>query len=79
MNLCTHNARGTDLQSFSETGREWIFPCSWLLFYGGEPPYPLRAAQRTRWRVLEASPGENLKKRSQMVASDGICGKDIDL
>ena len=35
MNMCTHNARGTDLQSFSETGREWIFPYSWLLFYGG--------------------------------------------
>ena len=26
-----------------------------------------------------ASPEENLKKISQMVASDGICGKDIDL
>ena len=25
------------------------------------------------------SPGENLKKRSQIVASDDICGKDIDL
>ena len=25
MNMCTHNARGTDLRSFSETGREWIF------------------------------------------------------
>ena len=37
MNMCTHNARGTDLQSFSETGREWIFPNSWLLFYGGNP------------------------------------------
>ena len=24
MNMCTHNARGTDLRSFSETGREWI-------------------------------------------------------
>ena len=24
-------------------------------------------------------PGGNLKKRSQMVASDGIFGKDIDL
>ena len=35
MNMCTHNARGTDLQSFSETGMEWIFPNSWLLFYGG--------------------------------------------
>ena len=70
MNMCrpTHNARVTDLQSFSETGREWIFPFSWL-----------RAAQRTRWGVRGASPEENLKKRSQMVASDGICGKDIDL
>ena len=37
MNMCTHNARGTDLQSFSETGREWIFPNSWLLFHGGNP------------------------------------------
>ena len=37
MKMCTHNARGTDLQSFSETGREWIFPNSWLLFYGGNP------------------------------------------
>ena len=76
MNMCTHNARGTDLQSFSETGRGWIFPNSWLLFYGG---YPLHAAQRTRWGVRGASPEENLKKSSQMVASDGICGKDIDL
>ena len=24
-------------------------------------------------------PEENLRKRSQMVASDGICSKDIDL
>ena len=48
MNMCTHNARGTDLRSFSETGREWMFPNSWLPSYGGGPPYPLRAAQRTR-------------------------------
>ena len=48
--MCTHNARGTDLQSFSETGREWIFPnCGGS---GGPPPRK---------------------------ASDGICGKDIDL
>ena len=33
----------------------------------------------TRWGVRGASPEENLKKRSQMVASDGIFGKDIDL
>ena len=45
----------------------------------GEPPYPLREAQRTRWGVRGASPEENLKERSQMVASDGIFGKDIDL
>ena len=77
--MCTHNVRGTDLQSFSETGREWIFPNLWQLFYGGEPPYPLRGAQRIRWGVRGASPEENLKKRSQMVASDGIFGKDIDL
>ena len=75
---CTHNARGTNLQSFSETGREWIFPNSWLLFNGGTP-YTLREAQRTWWGVRGASPEENLKKRSQMVASDGIFGKDIDL
>ena len=57
--MCTHNARGTDLQSFSETGREWIFPnCGGS---GGPPPRKIS------------------KKRSQMVASDGICGKDIDL
>ena len=39
MNMCTHNARGrpTDSQSFSETGREWISPNSWLLFYRGNP------------------------------------------
>ena len=74
MNMCTHNARGTDLQSFSETGREWIFPNSWLLFLGGNP--------HTRCGGSGGgggSPQENLKKRSQMVASDGICGKDIDL
>ena len=44
----------------------------------GEPPYKLRAAQRTRWGG-GGSPEENLKKRSQIVASDDICGKDIDL
>ena len=85
MNMCTHNARGADLQSFSETGREWIFPYSWLLFYGGNyggNPHT-RCAQPSRHGgggggPGEASPEENLKKRSQMVASDGICGKDID-
>ena len=51
MNMCTHNARVTDLQSFSETVREWISPYSWL-----------RAAQRTRWGVRGASLEENLKK-----------------
>ena len=78
--MCTHNARGTDLQSFSETGREWISPYSWLLFYGGNPH--TRCAQPSGHGgggVRGASPEENLKKRSQMVASDGICGKDIDL
>ena len=70
MNMCTHNARGTDLQSFSETGREWIFPNSWVLFYRGNP--------HTRY-AQPSGHEENLKKRSQMVASDGICGKDIDL
>ena len=76
--MCTHNARGTDLHSFSETGREWIFLIHGCYFMGG-PPYPLRAAQRTRWGVRGASPETNLKKRSQMVASDGIFGKDMDL
>ena len=74
MNMCTHNARGTDLQSFSETGREWIFPNSWLLFYGGNPH--TRCAKPSGHG---GGSGENLKKRSQMVASDGIFGKDIDL
>ena len=36
---------------------------------GGEPPYPLRAAQRTRWGVRGASPEENLKKK---IANGGI-------
>ena len=27
---------------------------------------------------MAAITGQNLKKRSQMVATDGICGKDID-
>ena len=73
MSMCTHNATGTDLRSFSETGREWIFPNSWLPSYGAT-----RSSADTTGG-LGASPEENLKKRSQMVASDGICGKDIDL
>ena len=47
MNMGTHNARGTDLQSFSETGREWIFPNSWLLFYGGNPHTAARSPADT--------------------------------
>ena len=37
--MCTHNARGrpTDLRSFSETERVWIFPNSLLPSYGGHP------------------------------------------
>ena len=37
MNMRTHNARGKDLRSFSETGRECISPNSWLPSYGGTP------------------------------------------
>ena len=77
--MCTHNARGTDLQSFSETGREWIFPNSWLLFYGGNPHTRCAQPSGHGGGLGEGSPEENLKKRLQMVASDGICGKDIDL
>ena len=81
--MCTHNARGTDLQSFSETGREWIFPNSWLLFYGGNPhtrcAKPSEHGGGGGGGGPGASPEENLKKRSQMVASDGIFCKDIDL
>ena len=80
MNMCTHNARGTDLQSFSETGWEWIFPNSWLLFYGGGgTPIPAARSPADTVGGPRSSPEENLKKRSQMVASDGIFGKDIDL
>ena len=79
MNMCTHNAKGTDLQSFSETGREWIFPNSWLLFYGGNPHTRCAQPSGHGGGSGGASAEENLKKRSQMVASDGICGKDIDL
>ena len=63
MNMCTHNARCTDLQSFSETGRAWIFPNSWLLFYGGNPH--TRCAQPSGHGGGPgggASPEENLKK-----------------
>ena len=45
--MCTHNAKGTDLQSFSEMGREWIFPNSWLLFYGGTPTPAARSPADT--------------------------------
>ena len=72
MNMCTHNARGTDLWSFSETGMEWIFPNSWLPSYGGSP--------HTRCAQLSGhGGGVSPEKKSQMVASGGICGKDIDL
>ena len=79
--MCTHNAWGTDLQSFSETGREWISPNSWLLFYGGTPIPAARSPADTAGGPGGGGccPEENLKKRSQMVASDGICGRDIDL
>ena len=76
--MCTHNARGTDLQSFSETGKEWIFPNSWLLFLGGTPIPAARSPADTVGGP-GTSPEENFKKRLQMVASDGIFGKDIDL
>ena len=66
MNMCTHNARGTDLRSFSETGMKWIFPNSWLPSYGGNPP-PLpptdaRSSADTAG-VRGTSPEENLKKK----------------
>ena len=47
---------------------------------GGTPiPAARSPADTVGVGVQGASPEENLKKRSQMVASDGICGKDIDL
>ena len=76
--MCTHNARGTDLRSFSETGMEWIFPNSWLPSYGGTPIPAARSSADTAGGP-GASPEENLIKKSQMVASDGICGKYIYL
>ena len=63
MNMCTHNARGTDLRSFSETGMEWIFPNSWLPSYGGNPPPPTDARSSADTAgVRGASPEVNLKK-----------------
>ena len=47
MSTCTHNARGTDLRSFSETGREWMFPNSWLPSYGGTPIPAARSSADT--------------------------------
>ena len=81
MNMCTHNARGRpkDLRSFSETERECISPNSWLPSYGGTPIQATRSSADTTRAGGGGSPGENLKKRSQIVASDDICGKDIDL
>ena len=38
MNMCTHNAWGTDLRSFFETGREWIFPNMRTRRGSGGPP-----------------------------------------
>ena len=77
--MCTHNALGVRIyRAFPKregSGFSLIHGC----YFMGGTPYPLRAAQRTRWGVRGASPEENFKKRSQMVASDGICGKDIDL
>ena len=63
MNMCTHNVRGTDLQSFSETGREWIFPNSWLLFYGGNP-HTRCAKPSGHGGGSGGLPEVNLKKRS---------------
>ena len=73
MNMCTHNARGKDLRSFSETGRECISPNSWLPYYGGTPTQATRSSRRGGGRGL---PRKQIEKRSQIVASDGICGKD---
>ena len=79
MNMCTHNARGrpTDLRSFSETERVWIFPNSLLPSYGGNP--------YTRCAQLSGQGGggggesrglhkKKLQKRPQMVGSGGIRG-----
>ena len=69
MNMCTHNARGTDLQSFSETGREWIFPNSWLLFYGGNPPIPAARSPADTVGGPGGLPRGKLKKK---IANGGI-------
>ena len=47
----------------------------------GGTPIPAARSPADTVGGPETSPEENLKKRSQMVASDGICGrpKDIDL
>ena len=45
----------------------------------GGTPIPAARSPADTVGVRGASPEENLKKRSQMVASDGIFGKDIDL
>ena len=45
---------------------------------GGTPIPDVRSSADTAG-VSEPSPEEKIKKRSQMVASGGICCKDIDL
>ena len=61
INMCTHNDRGTDLRSFSETGRGLLFlihDCHLM----GEPPY--RCAQLSGHDGGPgAAPGKNLQSR----------------
>ena len=70
--MCTHNARGrpTDLRSFSETERVWIFPNSLLPSYGGN--------LYTRCAQLSGQgggpPQRKFEKNPQMVGSGGIRG-----
>ena len=76
--MCTHNARGrlSDLRSFSETERVWIFPNLLLSSYESNPY--TRCAQLCGQGGGGGGPGglhkENLKKRPQMVGSGGIRG-----
>ena len=65
MNMCTHNARG-------RSGFSLIHGCHALI-------PAARSSADTAWGPGGLPRGKLKKKRSQMVASDGTCGKDIDL
>ena len=76
--MCTHNARGrlTDLRSFSETERVWIFPNSLLSSYEGNP-YTRCAqlcGQGGGGGESGGPPQGKFEKRPQMVGSGGIRG-----